>query len=82
MMRMAVSSATDLAAIFSMKRARWTSTVLMLIPSSAAIRLLEVPLTTQSKTSRSRGVNESMRLRIAVLADSYRCRCASAARTL
>ena len=49
------------ASIFSIKWARWISTVRGLIPRVSAILLFGNPLTSRRMTSRSRGVQESTR---------------------
>ena len=49
-------SATESACIFFITRPRCTFTVFSAAPSSAAICLLSIPVTTRASTSRSRGV--------------------------
>src|SRR5438552_1115195 len=51
------SSATEPARILSMTRARCTLTVFSTTPSSAAICLFSMPVTTRANTCRSRGVS-------------------------
>src|SRR6516165_9664705 len=60
---MVMSSAKELASIFSMIRPRYSLTVRMVIPNSLAISLLRRPETTSFKTSCSRGVNVFIPLR-------------------
>ena len=50
------NSASDPARIFSMTRPRCTLTIFSLTPSSDAICLLSIPVTTSAKTSASRAV--------------------------
>jgi len=55
------TSAMLVAPIFSIARARCTSTVLTLMPRSSAICLFLLPIATRSSTSRSRSVRVARR---------------------